>query len=117
MTQNNSKDKPYYTQRNNRLKPNGACNVTAMIAALCAAGWAVEQLATEQYAQPEDALMHFILADSRVDAYWKKVDPAGHYAPNEWHPVLIPLGQVKRRGFGISQTFTIFLPSSLARQP
>lgn len=88
MTQNNSKDKPYYTQRNNRLKPNGACNVTAMIAALCAAGWAVEQLATEQYAQPEDALMHFILADARVDACWKKIDPKGMYAPNEWHPVL-----------------------------
>ena len=88
MTQNNSKNKPYYTQRNNKLKPNVACNVTAMIAALVAAGWDVEKLATEQYAQPEDALMHFILADARVDACWKKVDPAGHYAPNEWHSVL-----------------------------
>lgn len=88
MTQNNSKNKPYYTQRNNKLKPNGACNVTAMIAALVAAGWDVEKLATEQYAQPEDALMHFILADARVDACWKKLDPTGRYAPNEWHPVL-----------------------------
>ena len=30
---NNSQDKPYYTQRNNRLKPYGACNVTSVIAA------------------------------------------------------------------------------------
>lgn len=88
MTQNNSKNKPYYTQRNNKLKPNGACNVTAMIAALVAAGWDVEKLATEQYAQPEDALIHFILADARVDACWKKIDPKGMYTPNEWHPVL-----------------------------
>lgn len=88
MTQNNSKNKPYYTQRNNALKPNGACNVTAMISALSAAGWDVDRLATEQYPQPEDALMHFILSDWRVDAYWKKVDPLGRYAPNEWHPVL-----------------------------
>lgn len=88
MVQNNSKNKPYYTQRNNALKPNCACNVTAMIAALVAAGWDVEKLATEQYAQPEDALMHFILADARVDACWKKIDPKGMYAPNEWHPVL-----------------------------
>lgn len=88
MTRNNSKDKPYYTQRNNRLKPNGACNVTAMIAALVAAGYAVAALSTEKYPQPEDALMHFILSDDRVDSYWKKIDPIGRYAPNEWHPVL-----------------------------
>ncbi len=88
MTKNNSEGKPYYTQRNNRLKPNGACNVTAMIAALVAAGYAVGALATEQYPQPEDALMHFILSDKRVDAYWRRIDPIGRCAPNEWHPVL-----------------------------
>lgn len=88
MKKNNSENKPYYTQRNNKLKPNGACNVTSMIAALSAAGWEVEKLATEDYPQPEDALMHFILADSRVDSFWRKLDSAGHYAPNEWHPVL-----------------------------
>lgn len=88
MTKNNSEGKPYYTQRNNRLKPNGACNVTAMIAALVAAGYAVGTLATEQYPQPEDALMHFILSDKRVDAYWRRIDPIGRCAPNEWHPVL-----------------------------
>lgn len=88
MTKNNSEGKPYYTQRNNKLKPNGACNVTAMIAALVAAGYAVGALATEQYPQPEDALMHFILSDKRVDAYWRRIDPIGRCAPNEWHPVL-----------------------------
>ena len=88
MKENNSENKPYYTQRNNKLKPNGACNVTSMIAALSAAGWDVDKLATKEYPQPEDALMHFILADKVVDSYWRKIDPAGRYAPNEWHPVL-----------------------------
>ena len=66
MEINNSAGKPYYTQRNNQLKPNGACNVTAMIAALLAAGYAVEQLATERFRQPEDALMDFIVHDERT---------------------------------------------------
>ncbi len=88
MKKNNSENKPYYTQRNNKLKPNGACNVTSMVAALSAAGWDVDKLATKEYPQPEDALMHFILADKVVDSYWRKIDPAGRYAPNEWHPVL-----------------------------
>lgn len=88
MKRNNSENKPYYTQRNNKLKPEGACNVTSMIAALSAAGWDVDRLATKEYPQPEDALMHFILADKVVDSYWRKLDPAGRYAPNEWHPVL-----------------------------
>ena len=88
MKQNNSENKPYYTQRNNELKPNGACNVTAMIAALSAAGWAVEKMSTKKYPQPEDALMHFLLADWRVDSFWRKLDRAGYYPPNEWHPVL-----------------------------
>ncbi len=88
MKKNNSENKPYYTQRNNKLKPNGACNVTSMIAALSAAGWNVDKLSTKEYPQPEDALMHFILADKVVDSYWRKIDPAGRYAPNEWHPVL-----------------------------
>ncbi|MBR0101011.1 MAG: C39 family peptidase, partial [Treponema sp.] len=88
MVQNNSKNKPYYTQRNNALKPNCACNVTAMIAALLAAGYAVEQLATEKFRQPEDALMDFIVHDERTLALWKVLDPSRHNAPNEWHPVL-----------------------------
>ena len=88
MTVNNSAGKPYYTQRNNQLKPGSACNVTAMIAALLAAGYAVEQLATEKFRQPEDALMDFIVHDERTLALWKVLDPTGHCAPNEWHPVL-----------------------------
>ena len=88
MKKNNSENKPYYTQRNNKLKPNGSCNVTSMIAALSAAGWDVDKLATKEYPQPEDALMHFILADKRVDSYWRKIDVTGNYPPNEWHPVL-----------------------------
>ena len=88
MKKNNSENKPYYTQRNNKLKPNGGCNVTSMIAALSAAGWDVSKLATKEYPQPEDALMHFILADKRVDTFWRRIDPLGRYAPNEWHPVL-----------------------------
>ena len=88
MKKNNSENKPYYTQRNNKLKPNGACNVTSMIAALSAAGWDVGKIATKEYPQPEDALMHFILADKRVDAFWRIMDPARRYPPNEWHAVL-----------------------------
>ena len=88
MKKNNSENKPYYTQRNNKLKPNGACNVTSMIAALSAAGWDVDKLATKEYPQPEDALMHFILADKRVDTFWRIMDPARRYPPNEWHAVL-----------------------------
>lgn len=88
MTINNSAGKPYYTQRNNALKPNGACNVTAMIAALLAAGYAVDSLATEMFKQPEDALMNFILKDWRTNEAWQKIDPLGRFAPNEWHPVL-----------------------------
>lgn len=88
MTKNNSKNKDYFTQRNNELKPNGACNVTSMINALNAASWPVAQLANERFSQPEDALMDFIKTDRRVNIVWKKFDPSGSYAPNEWHPVL-----------------------------
>lgn len=87
-TKNNSDNKPYYTQRNNKLKPAGACNVTSMVAALSAAGWPVEDLATKQFPQPEDALMNFILNDHTVEVQWKRIDPAGNYPPNEWHYLL-----------------------------
>ena len=85
---NNSKDKPYYTQRNNRLKPYGACNVTSVIAALSAAGWPVKRLATDEDGQPEDALMRFILSDGETLALWRKLDPIGRHDANEWHPVI-----------------------------
>ena len=88
MKKNNSENKPYYTQRNNQLKPNSACNVTAMIMALSAAGWPVDRLSDSKHAQPEDALMFFLNNDKYVLEAWRKVDPAGSYPPNEWHPVL-----------------------------
>lgn len=88
MTKNNSKNKDYFTQRNNELKPNGACNVTSMINALNAASWPVAQLANERFSQPEDALMNFILTDRQVQELWRKKDPKGLYPPNEWHEVL-----------------------------
>ena len=88
MKNNNSLGKPYYSQRNNALKPEGACNVTAMVSALAAAGWPVEKFSDETYKQPEDALMHFILADPVIDREWHRIDPPSRYAPNEWHPLL-----------------------------
>ena len=88
MKNNNSLGKPYYSQRNNVLKPEGACNVTAMVSALSAAGWPVEKFSDETYKQPEDALMHFILADPVIDREWHRIDPPSRYAPNEWHPLL-----------------------------
>lgn len=88
MKKNNSVEKPYYSQRNNALKPEGACNVTAMISALSAAGWPVEKLADKTYPQPEDALMHFMLADPDVDKEWHRIDRACRFPPNEWHPLL-----------------------------
>lgn len=100
---NNSKDKPYYTQRNNRLKPNGACNVTAMIAALSAAGWAVEKIVSEKFSQPEDVLMDFILNDERTNECWRRLDPLGHYPPNEWHQVLALGTNLLLRKMGIAR--------------
>lgn len=88
MKKNNSQNKPYYSQRNNKLKPEGACNVTAMINALSSAGWPVEKLGTKNYPQPEDALMNFMMNDNTVLVAWKKIDPVGSYPPNEWHAVL-----------------------------
>jgi len=84
---NNSEGKPYYTQRNNKIKPGAACNVTSIISALSAAGWPVEKLAPKGV-QPEDELMRFLITDPKCSADWKRLDPAGHYPPNEWHSIL-----------------------------
>lgn len=88
MRKNNSQNKDYYSQRNNMLKPEGACNVTSMINALSSAGWPVDKLGTDKYPQPEDALMNFMMNDNTVLVAWKQIDPAGNYPPNEWHSVL-----------------------------
>ena len=83
----NGAGKPYYTQRNNRLSPGAACSVTAMIAALSAAGWDVDGMVAAGW-QPEDALMQFIRTDSQVLAKYDAIDPKHTCPPNEWHPVL-----------------------------
>lgn len=87
MYKNNSKGKPYYTQRNNKIKPGSSCNVTSMVAALSAAGWPVEKMASGGR-QPEDELMRFIMTDASCDRKWRMLDPQGRIPPNEWHAVL-----------------------------
>lgn len=87
MYKNNSKGKPYYTQRNNKIKPGSSCNVTSMVAALSAAGWPVEKMASGGR-QPEDELMRFVMTDASCDRKWRMLDPQGKIPPNEWHAVL-----------------------------
>ena len=87
MYKNNSKGKPYYTQRNNKIKTGSSCNVTSMVAALSAAGWPVEKMASGGR-QPEDELMRFIMTDATCDRKWRMLDPQGKIPPNEWHAVL-----------------------------
>lgn len=87
MARNNSEGKPYYTQRNNRIRPGSSCGVTAMVAALSAAGWDVDGLVPGGV-QPEDALLRFIMTDGSTLGVWKRLDPEGRTPPNEWHAVL-----------------------------
>jgi hypothetical protein len=82
---NNSLGKPYYTQRNNRLSPGAACNVTAMVSALAAAGW---PFPAGPHEQPEDNLMTFIRSSPQVLRRWDVLDPAHKIPPNEWHELL-----------------------------
>lgn len=84
---NNSEGKPYYTQRNNKIKPGEACNVTSIISALSAAGWPVAQ-SVPAGIQPEDSLMRFLLTDPVSLAEWRRLDPDGRHPPNEWHSIL-----------------------------
>lgn len=84
---NNGAGKPYYTQRNNKERPNSACNVTSMITALSAAGWPVNTFAREGE-QPEDALMRFIYTDAATLKRWEQIDPKKEVPPNQWHVVL-----------------------------
>lgn len=87
MYKNNSKDKPYYTQRNNHIKPGTSCNVTSMIAGLSAAGYPVDSLVPEGV-QPEDSLLCYIMTDAACSRLWRRLDPSGKIPPNEWHDVL-----------------------------
>lgn len=84
---NNSEGKPYFSQRNNKIKPASSCNVTSIINALSAAGWPVEDMVPEGV-QPEDALMRYIMTDAGCDKKWRSLDPEGKIPPNEWHAVL-----------------------------
>lgn len=84
---NNSEGKPYFSQRNNKIKPASSCNVTSIINALSAAGWPVLEMVPEGV-QPEDALMRYIMTDASCDRKWRSLDPQGKQPPNEWHAVL-----------------------------
>ena len=84
---NNSDGKPYFSQRNNKIKPASSCNVTSIINALSSAGWPVLAMVPEGV-QPEDALMRFIMTDAACDRKWRSLDPQGKQPPNEWHAVL-----------------------------
>ena len=87
MSKNNSEGKPYFSQRNNKIKPSSSCNVTSIINALSSAGWPVQQMVPAGI-QPEDSLMHFVMTDNSCHQMWRRLDPSGNYPPNEWHPVL-----------------------------
>jgi hypothetical protein len=96
---NVSADKPYFTQRNNQLRPMITCNTTSMVAALIYTGFTLPE--SKIYTQPEDNLTNFLLNDPRVDAEYQKLfpaeykkyidckkDPKQSYPPNELHPIL-----------------------------
>lgn len=86
MIINNSLKSPYFSQRNNKITPWAACNVTAMVDALCAAGWKLPgPFGDEQW---EDALLTFIRCNAECAALWKRLDPSGQFPPNQWHAVL-----------------------------
>jgi len=70
MIINYSKDKSYYTQRNNRKRPRSACNVTAATEACVLTGNAFNH---PDGWQPEDYLMQILESDEarqHLDAIW-----------------------------------------------
>jgi len=90
---------PYFTQRNNKIRPFITCNTTSMIAALFYRK--VTFPTSTIYKQPEDDLTNFLLTDSRVDAFYRKESPIEYskyiianknpkiaYPPNQVHSVL-----------------------------
>jgi len=92
-------DKPYYTQRNNQIRPTIACGTTSMVAALDYVGFTFPK--DEVYNQPEDSLLNFILNSKEIDAEYAKVypyeyrkylsenkDPKKSTPPNEIHTLL-----------------------------
>lgn len=95
---NISAGKKYLTQRDNKIKPFGTCNTTAMCMALTYSGKTMPPKKDEE--QYEDLLTDFLLQDTRVLAYYEKIDPINCAAwkanpnsskvipPNEYHSVL-----------------------------
>jgi hypothetical protein len=96
---NARKNKPYYSQRNNTLRPFISCNVTSMVAALDYSGYTFPT--DPQYNQPEDSLLNFLLNSPEIDKEYAKVYPTEYqkyiksgknpkvsYPPNELHTLL-----------------------------
>lgn len=96
---NVGKGKPYYSQRNNEVRPLITCNDTSMITFLSYSG--ITLPLDPVYAQPEDSLTNFMLTDPRVDVQYQRLfpiqynayiaagkDPTKSTPPNEIHPVL-----------------------------
>ena len=90
---------PYYSQRNNKVRPLASCNVTSMVAALDYAGYI--HPVSSKYDQPEDNLMDFMLTNPEVDAEYQKLfpdeykkyiasgkNPKTSYPPSELHALL-----------------------------
>ena len=83
---NNSKSKAYYTQRNNELNPNNACNVTSIVTALHSTGWSFPE---GRYTQAEDNLMDYILTSPIIKEEWDRIDPNHSAPPNQWYTLLM----------------------------
>lgn len=70
---NLSTGKPYFTQRNNRIDPNGTCGPTSMVMALLYSGYKLPDCGDQQ---PEDVLTEFLRTNQDVQDYFKKMYPA-----------------------------------------
>jgi hypothetical protein len=84
---NISKDDDYHTQRNNKIIPLSACNVTSAIMMLKASGIDFDYPKDKQ---PEDYLMEMLLSDEGYEVT-KKIAPwaiENNIRPNELHAVL-----------------------------
>lgn len=100
MLFNNSAGRDYYSQRNNRIRPTAACQVTAYLDALEACQWPLPDTGKEQ---PEDALLTFIETDWECLKHWREIGgPNPPYPPNEYHDVLC-FGVNKWMGKPVSQ--------------
>jgi len=85
MIVNNGAKSPNYSQRNNKFDPSGACNVSAGVSALAAAGWGIPITPGNQ---PEDDLYQVIHTNEKTLKLWKSLDPNGQIPPNQWFIVL-----------------------------